>query len=127
MYRQYFDSCITGHRNEDMIREAILPEARYTVYALTFMGLNFRGFRGSTTIREHFAPRKPIQGFISLAGDSATVKIKTQNVKTRKPRKFNPAKVKVYTVLLHYWLHLMEERLDMTVSYWNPEIKKRNK
>ena len=29
-----------------------------TVYALTFTGLNFRGFRGSVAIRESFIPRK---------------------------------------------------------------------
>jgi len=29
-----------------------------TVYALTFAGLNFRGFRGSAAIRESFIPRK---------------------------------------------------------------------
>ena len=34
------------------------PPAIYTVYVLTFTGLNFRGFRGSAAIRESFIPQK---------------------------------------------------------------------
>ena len=34
------------------------PPAIYTVYVLTFAGLNFRSFHESAAIRESFIPRK---------------------------------------------------------------------
>ena len=39
-------------------RQLATTTGQNTVYALTFAGLNFRGFRGSAAIRESFIPRK---------------------------------------------------------------------
>ena len=38
--------------------DATCPPAIYTVYVLTFAGLNFRSFHESAAIRESFIPRK---------------------------------------------------------------------
>ena len=68
-----------------------------TVYALTFAGLNFRGFRGSIAIRESFIPRKFRPDMQRLC-DYVTNR-ENKNAKTAKignPRTFNPAKVKAY-------------------------------
>ena len=70
-----------------------------TVYALTFAGLNFRGFRGSLAIRKSFILRKFRPDRQRLCNH--VTNRKNKNVKTAKigdPRKFNPAKVKAYTV-----------------------------
>ena len=79
------------------------PDCMVTVYALTFAGLNFRGFRGSIAIRESFIPRKFTPDRQRLC--NCITNRKNKNAKTAKignPRKFNPVKIKAYTVYL-YW------------------------
>ena len=74
-----------------------------TVYALTFVGLNFRGFRGSIAIHESFILLKFRPDRQRLC--NYVTNRENKNAKTAKignPRKFNPAKIKAYTVTTTY-------------------------
>ena len=53
------------------------PDCMVTVYALTFAGLNFRGFRGSIAIRES----------LHQTGNACAIASQTAKIKTWKPRK----------------------------------------
>ena len=64
-----------------------------TVYALTFAGLNFHVFCIFT-----FAVAEPQAGEIKPCVGFCGAKLSRMVADLRKPQKFNPAKVKAYTV-----------------------------
>ena len=81
----------------------------YTVYALTFEGLNFRSFRGSIAIRESFILRKIRPDRQRLCNYVTNRENKhAKNAQIGNPRKFNPAKIKADTVrnVLMYILYI---------------------